>query len=43
LRRWQGEPAGDGEEMGEIVWADLDDPPQPLLRSTRVGFELYRA
>ncbi len=43
LRRWQGEPAGDGEEMGEIAWADLDDPPQPLLRSTRVGLELYRA
>jgi 8-oxo-dGTP pyrophosphatase MutT (NUDIX family) len=42
LRRWQGEPAGDGEEMGEIAWTDLDHPPQPLLRSTRVGFELYR-
>lgn len=43
LRRWRGEPVGDGEEMGEVVWADLDDLPQPLLRSTRVGFELYRA
>lgn len=43
LRRWRGEPVGDGEEMGEIAWADLDDPPQPLLRSTHVGFELYRA
>jgi hypothetical protein len=29
--------------MGDIVWADLEDPPQPLLRSTGVGFELYRA
>jgi len=43
LRRWLGEPVGDGEEMGEIAWADLDDPPRPLLRSTEVGFELYRA
>jgi 8-oxo-dGTP pyrophosphatase MutT (NUDIX family) len=43
LRRWRGEPVGDGEEMGEIAWADLDDPPQPLLRSTQVGFDLYRA
>ena len=43
LRRWRGEPGGDGQEMGEVVWANLDDPPQPLLRSTRVGFELYRA
>lgn len=43
LRRWRGEPVGDGEEMGEIAWVDLDDPPKPLLRSTRVGFELYRA
>jgi 8-oxo-dGTP pyrophosphatase MutT (NUDIX family) len=43
LRRWRGEPVGDGEEMGEIVWADVADPPGPLLRSTRVGFDLYRA
>ena len=43
LRRWRGEPVGDGEEMGEVVWADIDDPPQPLLRSTGVGFDLYRA
>jgi 8-oxo-dGTP pyrophosphatase MutT (NUDIX family) len=43
LRRWRGNPVGDGEEMGDIVWADLEDPPQPLLRSTGVGFELYRA
>lgn len=43
LRRWQGDPAGDGEEMGEVAWVDVDDPPEPLLRSTRVGLELYRA
>jgi 8-oxo-dGTP pyrophosphatase MutT (NUDIX family) len=43
LRRWRGEPVGDWEEMGEIVWADVADPPGPLLRSTRVGFDLYRA
>lgn len=43
LRRWRGEPAGDGEEMGEVAWVDLDDPPEPLLRSTAVGIELYRA
>jgi 8-oxo-dGTP pyrophosphatase MutT (NUDIX family) len=43
LRRWRGEPVGDGEEMGEIVWADVADPPEPLLRSTQVGFDLYRA
>lgn len=42
LRRWRGDPAGDGEEMGEVAWIDLDDPPEPLLRSTRVGLELYR-
>ena len=42
LRRWRGEPVGDGDEMGEIAWADVDDPPQPLLRSTRVGLDLYR-
>jgi len=42
LRRWRGEPVGDSEEMGEIAWADLDDLPEPLLRSTRVGFDLYR-
>jgi len=43
LRRWRGEPLGDGEEMGDVGWFDVDDPPQPLLRSTRVGFDLYRA
>jgi 8-oxo-dGTP pyrophosphatase MutT (NUDIX family) len=43
LRRWQGDPAGDGEEMGEVAWVDVGDPPEPLLRSTRVGLELYRA
>lgn len=43
LRRWRGEPEGDGEEMGEVVWADLEHAPRPLLRSTRVGFDLYRA
>jgi hypothetical protein len=29
--------------MGEVTWVDIDDPPEPLLRSTRVGFDLYRA
>lgn len=43
LRRWRGEPVGDGEEMGEVAWVDLDDLPQPLLHSSGVGFELYRA
>jgi 8-oxo-dGTP pyrophosphatase MutT (NUDIX family) len=43
LRRWRGEPVGDGEEMGDVGWFDVDDPPEPLLRSTRVGFDLYRA
>jgi 8-oxo-dGTP pyrophosphatase MutT (NUDIX family) len=43
LRRWRGEPAGDGEEMGEVRWVDPDDPPEPLLRSTRIGLELYAA
>ncbi len=42
LRRWHGDPVGDGEEMGELAWFDVDDPPEPLLRSTRVGLELYR-
>lgn len=41
LRRWRGEPAPDGEEMDRCGWFDLDDPPQPLLRSTRVGLELF--
>ncbi|MET0799703.1 MAG: NUDIX domain-containing protein [Actinomycetota bacterium] len=41
LRRWRGDPAGDGEEMGELAWFDVGDPPEPLLRSTRVGLELY--
>ena len=42
LRRWRGEPTPDGDEMGETAWVDIDDPPRPVLRSTRVGFELYR-
>jgi len=29
--------------MGEIAWVDLDDPPEPLLHSTAVGIEMYRA
>ena len=43
LRRWRGEPAGDGKDMGEVIWADLDDLPRPLLGSTLAGFDLYRA
>lgn len=43
LRRWRGEPVGDGQEMGEVAWVDLDHPPAPMLRSTAVGIELYRA
>lgn len=43
LRRWRGEPAGDGQEMGEVIWADLDDLPRPLLGSSLVGFDLYRS
>lgn len=43
LRRWRGEPAGDGKEMGEVIWADLDDLPRPLLGSTDLGFVLYRS
>lgn len=43
LRRWQGEPQPDGEEMDRFGWFDPDQPPDPLVRSTRVGLELYRA
>ena len=43
LRRWSGNPVGDGEEMGEVIWAHLDDLPRPLLGSTMVGFDLYRS
>ena len=42
LRRWEGEPAADGEEMTEVGWFDPQDPPEPLLDSTRLGLELHR-
>lgn len=42
LRRWRGEPAPDGEEMVDAGWFDPEETPEPLLGSTRLGFELYR-
>ena len=34
-------PAPDGEEMTEAGWFDMNDPPEPLLGSTRLGLELF--
>lgn len=42
LRRWRGEPTPDGEEMTDAGWFDPEDPPDPLLGSTRLGLDLYR-
>jgi len=41
LRRWEGEPVADGEELLEVRWFDRDDLPTPLMHSSAVAFEHY--
>ena len=41
LRRWEGEPAADGEELLEVRWFDRDDLPAPLMHSSAVAFAHY--
>ena len=41
LRRWDGEPAADGEELLEVRWFDRDDLPAPLMHSSAVAFAHY--
>jgi 8-oxo-dGTP pyrophosphatase MutT (NUDIX family) len=43
LRRWQGEPHPDGHEMLDLAWFDLEALPDPLMGSSAVGFDLFRA
>ena len=43
LRRWEGEPTPDGTEMLELEWFDLATLPEPMMRSSSVGFELFAA
>jgi len=41
LRRWDGEPVADGEELLEVRWFDRDDLPAPLMHSSAVAFAHY--
>jgi ADP-ribose pyrophosphatase YjhB (NUDIX family) len=42
-RRWQGEPAPDGEEALELAFGDPAEPPQPFEDSTARALELLLA
>ncbi len=41
LRRWEGAPVADGEELLEVRWFDRDDLPEPLMHSSAVAFAHY--
>ena len=41
LRRWEGDPVADGEELVEVGWFDRDGLPEPLMRSSAVAFAHY--
>jgi 8-oxo-dGTP pyrophosphatase MutT (NUDIX family) len=43
VRRWDGEPRADGEEMVDLRFADPADPPQPFEVSTARAVELLLA
>jgi len=43
VRRWEGEPAPDGEETTELRFADSTDPPQPFEDLTARALELLLA
>jgi 8-oxo-dGTP pyrophosphatase MutT (NUDIX family) len=41
LRRWEGAPVADGEELVELGWFDRDALPEPLMHSSAVAFAHY--
>jgi 8-oxo-dGTP pyrophosphatase MutT (NUDIX family) len=42
-RRWEGDPAPDGVETTEMLWADPASPPSPLEPAAATGAGLLRA
>ena len=41
LRRWEGAPVADGDELSEVRWFDRDELPEPLMHSSAVAFAHY--
>ena len=41
LRRWDGEPRADGDELVELGWFARDALPTPLMHSSAVAFDHY--
>jgi len=41
LRRWEGVPAADGDELVELGWFQRDALPGPLMHSSAVAFAHY--
>ncbi len=42
VRKWRREPRPDGVETSAVVFAPVDDPPQPLHAPTGYGLELLQ-
>jgi 8-oxo-dGTP pyrophosphatase MutT (NUDIX family) len=41
LRRWEGAPVPDSDELLEVRWFDRDELPEPLMHSSVVAFAHY--
>lgn len=41
LRRWEGVPAADGDELVEVGWFDRAELPEPLMHSSAVALAYY--